>query len=218
MRTRLGHYDIVSELGRGGMGVVYKGYETLAQPLRRDQGAGRLAGPRRGASRSASCAKRAAWPRSTIRTSSRSTSSATTRARPIFVMEFVEGESLGSMLKRDHRLSVEQAAKIIQQTAMGLSTAHDRGVVHRDIKPGNLMIYQPRRGQDRRLRHRAVEPGPVEEADLDRRVRRHAGLSVARGLPRQAGRSALGHLLARHRAVRDADRHACRSPTSPRSA
>ncbi|MEO5561456.1 MAG: serine/threonine-protein kinase, partial [Dokdonella sp.] len=57
-----------------------------------------------------------------------------------FVMEFVEGESLGSMLKRDHKLTVEQSAKVIQQTAMGLSTAHDRGVVHRDIKPGNLMI------------------------------------------------------------------------------
>ena len=57
-----------------------------------------------------------------------------------FVMEFVEGESLGSMLKREGKLSVEQSAKVIQQTALGLSTAHDRGVVHRDIKPGNLMI------------------------------------------------------------------------------
>jgi serine/threonine-protein kinase len=57
-----------------------------------------------------------------------------------FVMEFVEGESLGSMLKREGKLSVEQSAKVIHQTAMGLSTAHDRGVVHRDIKPGNLMI------------------------------------------------------------------------------
>ncbi|MET0231406.1 MAG: serine/threonine-protein kinase, partial [Rhodanobacteraceae bacterium] len=57
-----------------------------------------------------------------------------------FVMEFVEGESLGSMLKREGKLSVEQSAKVIYQTALGLSTAHDRGVVHRDIKPGNLMI------------------------------------------------------------------------------
>jgi serine/threonine-protein kinase len=55
-------------------------------------------------------------------------------------MEFVEGESLGSMLKREGKLSVEQSAKVIHQTALGLSTAHDRGVVHRDIKPGNLMI------------------------------------------------------------------------------
>jgi serine/threonine-protein kinase len=43
------------------------------------------------------------------------------------------------MLKRDHRLSVEQAAKIIHQTALGLASAHDRGVVHRDIKPGNIL-------------------------------------------------------------------------------
>ena len=63
-----------------------------------------------------------------------------------------------------------------------------------------------RPGQDRRLRHRAGEPRFQQQAHRHRRVRRHARLPVAGSLPRQGGRPALGHLRARHRAVRDADR------------
>lgn len=139
MRTRLGHYDIVAELGRGGMGVVYKGYEAslnryvaikvLADSLAHDESI-----------------------KQRFLREARSMAALNDphiiqiyfigedEGQTYFVMEFVEGESLGSMLKRDHRLTVEQAAKVIQQTALGLSTAHDRGVIHRDIKPGNLMI------------------------------------------------------------------------------
>lgn len=139
MKRRLGHYDIVSELGRGGMGVVYKGYEgslhryvaikVLADALAHDEGI-----------------------KERFLREARSMASLNDphiiqiynidedEGRTYFVMEFVEGESLSSMLKREHSLSVEQAAKVIYQTALGLSTAHDRGVVHRDIKPGNLMI------------------------------------------------------------------------------
>ena len=139
MKTRLGHYDIVAELGRGGMGVVYKGYEAslnryvaikvLADSLAHDPAV-----------------------KERFLREARSMAALNDphiiqiyfigedEGQTFFVMEFVEGESLGSMLKRDHRLTVEQSAKVIQQTALGLSTAHDRGVVHRDIKPGNLMI------------------------------------------------------------------------------
>lgn len=139
MRTRLGHYDIVAELGRGGMGVVYKGYESslnryvaikvLADSLAHDEAI-----------------------RERFLREARSMAALNDphiiqiyfigedEGQTYFVMEFVEGESLGSMLKREHKLTVEQAAKVIEQTAKGLATAHDRGVVHRDIKPGNLMI------------------------------------------------------------------------------
>ncbi|MEP7043374.1 MAG: serine/threonine-protein kinase [Dokdonella sp.] len=139
MRTRLGHYDIVAELGRGGMGVVYKGYESalnryvaikvLADSLSHDEAI-----------------------KERFLREARSMAALNDphiiqiyfigddEGQTYFVMEFVEGESLGSMLKREHKLTVEQSAKVIQQTALGLATAHDRGVVHRDIKPGNLMI------------------------------------------------------------------------------
>src|SRR5690606_36361765 len=61
-------------------------------------------------------------------------------SQPFFAMEYVEGESLSTVLKRDGALSVENTLKILHQTAQGLATAHDRGVIHRDIKPGNLML------------------------------------------------------------------------------
>ena len=139
MRTRLGHYDIVAELGRGGMGVVSKGHESslnryvaikvLADSLAHDEGV-----------------------KERFLREARSMAALNDphiiqiyfigddEGQTYFVMEFVDGESLGSMLKREGKLSVEQSAKVIQQTALGLSTAHDRGVIHRDIKPGNLMI------------------------------------------------------------------------------
>jgi serine/threonine-protein kinase len=139
MKQQLGHYDIVSELGRGGMGVVYKGYETslnryvaikvLADSLAHDQSV-----------------------KERFLREARSMAALNDphiiqiyfigddEGQTYFVMEFVDGESLGSVLKRETKLKPEQAAKIIYQTATGLTTAHDKGVIHRDIKPGNLMV------------------------------------------------------------------------------
>jgi Tol biopolymer transport system component len=56
------------------------------------------------------------------------------------VMEFVEGDSLADVLKREHRLGVGPACAFARQAALGLQHAHDRGMVHRDIKPANLML------------------------------------------------------------------------------
>jgi serine/threonine-protein kinase len=139
MKTQLGHYDIVAELGRGGMGVVYKGYESslnryvaikvLAESLAHDESV-----------------------KERFLREARSMASLNDphiiqiyfigehEGQTFFVMEFVEGESLGSLLKREGKLRPDQAARVIFQTAMGLATAHDKGVVHRDIKPGNLMV------------------------------------------------------------------------------
>lgn len=56
------------------------------------------------------------------------------------VMEYIEGESLEQLTRRKGRLSIEEAADYISQTACGLQHAHDRGLIHRDIKPGNLVL------------------------------------------------------------------------------
>ncbi|MBS0589460.1 MAG: protein kinase [Proteobacteria bacterium] len=139
MKQQLGHYDLVAELGRGGMGVVYKGYEAslhryvaikvLADSLAHDAGI-----------------------KERFLREARSMAALNDphiiqiyfigedEGQTFFVMEFVDGESLSSVLKREQRLKPEQAAKVIYQTALGLATAHDRGVIHRDIKPGNIMI------------------------------------------------------------------------------
>ncbi|MBB4935061.1 hypothetical protein F4561_005955 [Lipingzhangella halophila] len=60
--------------------------------------------------------------------------------RPWIVMELVRGESLGTVLKRDGAQSPERVAHIGMQVAAALAVAHERGVVHRDIKPGNVLI------------------------------------------------------------------------------
>jgi serine/threonine-protein kinase len=57
-----------------------------------------------------------------------------------YVMPFVEGESLRARLARDGELPVTEAARLLREVADALAYAHDRGIVHRDIKPGNVMI------------------------------------------------------------------------------
>jgi eukaryotic-like serine/threonine-protein kinase len=59
---------------------------------------------------------------------------------PYMVMEFVEGESLGARLERDGRLPHPEAIRLIVQVAQGLHRAHKQGLVHRDVKPDNILV------------------------------------------------------------------------------
>jgi serine/threonine protein kinase len=55
-------------------------------------------------------------------------------------MEYVRGEDLGSLIRRTEKLTVGKAVLIARQVAEGLGEAHKLGVVHRDLKPGNIMV------------------------------------------------------------------------------
>ena len=55
-------------------------------------------------------------------------------------MEYVDGENLASLLRRVGRLPEDKAVEVSREICWGLAAAHDRGVVHRDVKPGNVMI------------------------------------------------------------------------------
>lgn len=139
MKGRLGHYEIVAELGRGGMGVVHKAL---------DPALGRIVAIKELAP---ALADDPALVERFLR-EARSMAALSDphivgihfigqeHGRPFFVMEFVEGEALGGMLRRLGKLPVADALKILQQTAQGLATAHERGVIHRDIKPGNILV------------------------------------------------------------------------------
>jgi serine/threonine protein kinase len=59
---------------------------------------------------------------------------------PFLVMEFVEGESLGQRLERDLRVGEREAINIISQVCQGLQKAHKAGMIHRDVKPDNILV------------------------------------------------------------------------------
>lgn len=61
------------------------------------------------------------------------------------VMEYVEGESLYQLLRREGTLDVRRTVNIIGQVVAGVDAAHDAGVLHRDLKPANIFIMQSRK-------------------------------------------------------------------------
>ncbi len=86
------------------------------------------------------------------------------------VMEYVEGENLSALVKRNGPLPIEQAAVCMLQAARGLEYAHSEGIIHRDIKPSNLLL--DRRGSIKILDmglariEESVEPDATPVEDL----------------------------------------------------
>ena len=59
-----------------------------------------------------------------------------------YVMPYVKGESLRHKLEREQQLPIDEALRITRQVASALAHAHDQGVIHRDVKPENILLYE----------------------------------------------------------------------------
>jgi serine/threonine-protein kinase len=86
------------------------------------------------------------------------------------VMELVPGESMSRLIERDRKLSEEKVLDIIAQTSRALAAAHQQGLIHRDIKPGNLLITPDGK----------VEETPFGKVELPPTARPVAGLNMGR--------------------------------------
>ena len=92
---------------------------------------------------------------------------------PFIVMELVEGESLEQLLGHHGRLSIARAVRLARDVARGLDAAHRAGIVHRDIKPGNVMVT----GDVEQSRARIVDFGIAQAPSVGPRLTQ-AGIAV----------------------------------------
>ncbi len=146
-RERFGRYEILAELGRGAMGVVYKARDPKINRVVAVKTISLAGRPPEEESeyrerffREAEAAGRLSHPG--IVTIFDVGEEPETRA-PYIVMEFVAGQSLDKLLSRhDHKLPLETALQLTLELAEALDCAHGQGVVHRDLKPANILLTE----------------------------------------------------------------------------
>ena len=143
---RFEHYEVMLdqngkpiELGRGAMGITYKAFDTdLRFPVTLKVISEKYVGDESARQRFLREARSAAKVRhpnvASVFHLGRSS------GEYFYAMEFVEGETLESLIKRSGRLEVKLALEIVSQVAAALEAVHEQRLVHRDIKPTNIMV------------------------------------------------------------------------------
>ncbi len=135
----IGNYDLLEKIAEGGMGAIWKGRQRatgaiVAVKIMPSHMAGNPVLLKR-FEQEFRAASRLDHP-NIVRALDYGVSGAT----PYLVMEFVEGESLGQRIERSGALSEPEAIRIIAQVAQGLHRAHKQNLVHRDVKPDNILV------------------------------------------------------------------------------
>jgi len=140
----LGPYHILSPLGRGGMGTVYLARDTRRPDGRKSLVALKVLPPKRAREedrtlarflREMDMAQRVSHPHVT-----KTFEAGAIAGVHYIAMEYIRGQSLGRVVGDHGPLSVSRAAHLFAEVADGLGHAHDMGLVHRDLKPQNIMV------------------------------------------------------------------------------
>jgi len=139
------HYKLLQELGRGSAGVIHlaldvRTEELVALKLLSREAVHRHPNAVARFMREVRILQRLEHPNLVrIRRCGRA------KGRPYFAMEFIEGESLQTVLMAGEPLGVRRSMKIAERLARALDYVHRRGIVHRDVKPSNILIDEERK-------------------------------------------------------------------------
>lgn len=142
-----GRYRVLARIGQGGMGIVYKvehqrmGKIAAMKVLHRDLASDREVVRR--FRREAEAVSRLTHP-NTVQTFD----FGTWDGALYLVMEYVRGEDLGAIVRRDGPLPFRRAAPLFVQICGALAEAHELGIVHRDLKPENILVTRTKGGRD----------------------------------------------------------------------
>ncbi|MFO1001734.1 MAG: serine/threonine-protein kinase [Planctomycetaceae bacterium] len=145
---KLGTYEILEEIGRGGMGVVFRAHDPKLQRIVAVKALApelaRLPSARQRFLREARAAAAVSHPHVVTIFAVEGTEEASLGTErttlPYLVMECIVGQTLHDKIKRVGALKVEEIIRISRQIAEGLVAAHKRGLIHRDIKPANILL------------------------------------------------------------------------------
>src|SRR5438876_1458929 len=134
-----GRYRIIALLGRGGMGEVYRADDlTLEQPVALKFLPQSLVNDQQALTRfrnEVRVARQVSHPNVC-----RVYDLGEAEGQYFLSMEYVDGEDLGSLLRRIGRLPADKAIEVARKLCAGLAAAHEKGVLHRDLKPANVML------------------------------------------------------------------------------
>ena len=141
MLGRIGKYDIEREVGRGGMGIVFKAHDSeLNRPLAIKVLAPHLASHGTAKRRFAQEAQAAAG---VLHPNVIAVYDVCNEGKvPYMVMPYVAGPSLQKLIEQQGPLSEIEVVRVALQIAAGLTPAHAQGLVHRDVKPANILVEQ----------------------------------------------------------------------------
>jgi serine/threonine protein kinase len=136
---RLDHYEVLEVVGRGGTGVVLRASDTK---LRRVVALKVLAAPLAASGTARQRFAREARAAAAVRDDHVVAIHAVRDDAPLpyLVMEFIDGCTLAALLRKGGPLEVREVLRIGFQVASGLAAAHKQGLIHRDVKPANILL------------------------------------------------------------------------------